>query len=139
MSTSRSLAGLLGAVAAVVLALPPRADAACDLYQTIPDGRFRGPYTISSGTNDVAMRFMGVLGKSYSVEAIVENAPFNAVANPSFSLNWGPAASTCPVSNVAGLRRTESIDPSSDLSPTNYFRGSFTAPSSTTFYTFRIG
>jgi hypothetical protein len=134
----RSLAVFSGAVAAVLLGLASHAEAACDLFQTVPDGRFRGPYIISSGTNDVAMRFLGVLGKSYSVEALVESAPFNAVPGGSFSLTWGTPGSVCPVVNVTGLRRTETIDPATEPSPTNYFRGSFTA-SSTNFYVLRIG
>ena len=136
MSISRSLAGLSGAVAVVVLALSPRADAACDSFQTIPDGRFRGPYTISNATNDVGMRFLGVAGKSYSAEAMVESAPYNAAV--SLSASWGTASTACPTVNVGGLHRTEAYDPAPELTPLNFVRGSFTAPS-TNFYVFRVG
>jgi hypothetical protein len=136
MNVSRSLPGLSAAVAVVVLSLSPRADAACDSFQTIPDGRFRGPYTISNATNDVGMRFLGVAGKSYSAEAMVESAPYNAAV--SLSANWGTATTTCPTVNVVGLHRTEAYDPAPEVTPLNFVRGSFTAQS-TNFYVFRVG
>jgi len=136
MSISRSLAALSGAAAVAVLALSPRADAACDSFQTIPDGRFRGPFTISNATNDVGMRFLGVAGKSYSADAMVVSAPYNAAV--SLSASWGSASTACPGVNVGGLHRTEAYDPAPEVTPLNFVRGSFTAPS-TNFYVFRVG
>ena len=140
MSISRSLARLTGIVAAILILAPRISEAACVSYQTVPDGRIRGPYTISNATSDVAVQFQGVLGKSYSAEAMVVSAPFDA-ASGSVSANWGGAGTLCPTSNVSGLRRTDIIDPApqaSAASLVNYFRGSFTA-GATNFYVFRIG
>ena len=136
MNISRSARGLSGAVAVVVLSLSPRADAACDSYQTVPDGRFRGPFTISNATNDVGMRFLGIAGKSYSAEAMVESAPYNAAG--SLSASWGDATVACPNVSTSGLHRTEAYDPAPEPTPLNFVRGSFTAPF-TNFYVFRVG
>src|SRR5438445_355712 len=94
MSTSRSLAGLLGAVAAVVLALPPQADAACDLYQTIPDGRFRGPYTSTNGTYDTFYSLLNTTRAACSGTLILFDTAGTAVSTASLTIPAGGTAST---------------------------------------------
>jgi hypothetical protein len=135
MHTPR-LARLADIAAFLFLASVPSVDAqTCNRLQTVPDGRIRGPFTISSA-NSVGLFYQGVAGKSYSVEAMVTTAPYDA---GTLSANWGgPASAPCPVSDLAGIRRTEGIDPAPQPAQNNYFRASFTAPS-TNFYYFRVG
>jgi hypothetical protein len=135
MSAQRLVNLSAAAIVAIVIAGASRADAACDRYQTVPDGRIRGPIVISNGTNDVGMFFQGVLGKSYSVEVMVTSAQFDA---GTVSVNFGAANVTCPGSDLGGIRRTEVIDPAPQTVQNNFFRASFTAPS-TAFYMVRAG
>lgn len=135
MNTHR-LARLTGVIAPLlVLAAASRADAVCDLFQTLPDGRIRGPFAISTGTNDVGMRFLGSAGKSYSVEGLVISAPYNA---GTLSANWGGAGVNCPTLNIGGLRRTDGFDPAPEATPVGYVRASFTA-AATGVYMLRLG
>jgi len=138
MHTHR-LARLSGIVASFLfLAAVPRAEAqvVCDRLQSLPDGRIRGPFTISNITNHVGLFYQGVNGKSYSVEAMVTSAPYDA---GTVGVNWGPAGVSCPTSDLAGIRRTEGIDPAPQPVQSNYFRASFTATAPTNFYMFRVG
>jgi hypothetical protein len=136
MST-RSLARLSGTLASLLfLAAVPQAEGqVCDRFQTVPDGRIRGPFTINSGTNNVGLFYQGVIGKSYSVEAMVTSAPYDA---GTLVAVFGAAGVSCPLSNLGGIRRTEGIDPAPQIAQNNYFRASFTAPS-TNFYMIRVG
>jgi len=136
MNTHR-LARLSGIVASFLfLAAVPGAEAqVCDRLQTVPDGRIRGPFTVNNGTNNVGLFYQGVMGKSYSVEAMVTSAPYDA---GTLAVNFGAAGVSCPLTNLAGIRRTEGIDPAPQPTLNNYFRASFTAPS-TNFYMIRVG
>jgi hypothetical protein len=135
MNTPR-FARFSGIVASLLLVAVPRAEAqVCDRLQTVPDGRIRGPFTISSATNHVGLFYQGVVGKSYSVEAMVTSAPYDAGV---LTANWGAAGVLCPTADLGGIRRTEGIDPAPQPNQNNYFRASFTAPS-TSFYYFRVG
>jgi len=134
MRTRVSAAAAFAGALLLVSALPTPAQAACDFFQTLADGRVKR-ISISSGTNDIAFFFRGVTGRSYSVEAINTNAPYNA---GTVNANWGPALSGCPITDVAGLKLTNTIEPATQNIVTNHFRASFTAPS-TSYYVFRVG
>jgi len=136
MRTRVSLAAAFVGALLLVSVLPTPAQAACDYYQTLPDGRVKRA-SISNGTNDINFFFLGVAGRSYSVEAINTNANYSSAA-ANISANWGSAAVDCPGANIAGLRQTGAIEPAALLNPTNHFRASFTAPT-TDYYEFRVG
>ncbi|MCI0458827.1 MAG: hypothetical protein L0Z62_17860 [Gemmataceae bacterium] len=117
---------------------PQFARAQCDFHNLVPDGRFSPTFSISSGTNDIAFFFMGVAGRSYSVEARVVSRSYNDVSAASLSANWGAAGADCPITNISGLQITNTIEPSTQPTGSRFFRASFTAPS-TAFYEMRVG
>jgi len=128
MSRGRLLGTGLGLVmvSAMVLLGPPAADASCRYVPTVADGRFQGPFTISSGTQDLDVFFQSRYGSSYSVEAMIVSEPYYAG-----SLSGNLDVADCPTTDYEFLRRTETIDPApadflfSGQGVRPYYRASF--------------
>jgi hypothetical protein len=125
MAATRRLCCAVGLVAIFALALPSAAQAqVCSTFvASIPDGRISGPWPISSGGNGLSWDFGVTSGRSYSVEVLEHSGSVGAtmIVGNGF----------CPASNIAGLRDTTTIDPSSGTTGTCCFlRRSFTATAS---------
>ena len=113
-----------------VLWLPTVAHAgACTKWaEVVPDGRVSAPVDVTS-TDDLRVVLRGVGGHSYSVQ-VTQLDFFNNI-----SVFFGPAGNACATADIAGLRRTEAIDPVVD--PSTSERGSFTATIAN-FYAARV-
>lgn len=93
----------------------------CDAVLTVPDGRVRTFSGISSSTNDLAVIFQARAGRSYSIESYISGKGYQ-FGNLSSNVN----TLSCPITDMAGLTSTVTIDPAPPNVP-NFYRVSVTA------------
>jgi hypothetical protein len=112
----------------MLLVLPLAAEAqTCSFQGGLADGRVQGPYTITSGGDDLSFAIGVVAGRSYAIEAL------NASGFGSLSGNVN--TSLCPNSDMAGIRDISGIAP--HCPGCGLLRWSFTA-ASTGFVELRV-
>lgn len=130
--------GLRLAAVVLLLVLPNLCKATCDYVGANADGKVLGPFSLSSGTDDLSVRFNGQAGHSYVLEAITLHGPSGAGA-ASFVYNVNETF--CPSANIAsGVTITDisSVAPSAGAATEGYLRLSLVVTTSLPFIEVRV-